>query len=100
MDLFTQIEDLETLIDQLQTELAALREQKAKTQDPGLRKAIQTAITAQIDNIDEANQALDLLKARLPQKRTNGHHPPESEEDLELPINPNVSEDTEPPSDN
>ena len=53
-----------------------------------------------IDAIDHARERLEQEQAKLPEKRTNGHHPPESEEDLELPIDPDVNSKEDPPSDN
>lgn len=100
MDLFRRINQLQQQIEQLQADLETLRQRKAQAQDPALQQAMQQSIDSYIERIDEATEALDTLKAKLPAKRNNGHHPPESEEDLQLPLDPNVSTDTDPPSDN
>ena len=100
MDLFKKINQLQQQIEQLQAELARIRQRRAQTQDIVLQQAMQQEMNQLIDDIDVATNALAELQAQLPEKRTNGHHPPESEEDIQLPLDPNVSEDTDSPSDN
>ena len=87
--IFPRVPDLETL-----------RQRKAQAQDPALQQAMQKSIDSYVERIDEATEALDTLKAKLPAKRSNGHHSPENEEDSQLPLDPNVPIDTDPPSDN
>ena len=100
MDSYQKIEQLQQQIEQLEARLVRIRKRYQQTQDPVLRQAMQEEISGLIDAIDQARSQLELEQARLPQKRTNGHHPPESEEDLELLIDPNVSEKGDKPSEN
>lgn len=100
MDIYQRIRQIKQEIEQLQQELQQTRLRKEQTQDPVMQQILQREIGNLIDQIDKTGDKLAKEEAKLPEKRTNGHHPPESKEDFELPINPNVSEEGEESSDN
>ncbi|MEM7372645.1 MAG: hypothetical protein AAF587_28750 [Bacteroidota bacterium] len=100
MDIFQKVRQIEKQINQLEERLAELKTRREQAQDDVIRRVTQEAISQIIDAIDQARQQLEKEQAKLPQKRTNGHHPPESMEDSELPIDQDVSSKGESPSDN
>jgi len=100
MDIYQRIQQLQARIEQLETELAELKAQHDQAQDEAIRRVTQAAMSRIIDAIDQEREQVEQEQAKLPEKRSNGHHPPESEEDVELPIDPDVSSKEEPPSDN
>jgi septation ring formation regulator EzrA len=100
MDTLKRIEQIERQIEQLEAKLAHARQRYEKTQDPVLRNAIQEEIGELIDAIDQDRSQLAKEQAKLPEKRSNGHHPPENEGDLELPIDLDVNSQGDEPSDN
>ena len=78
MDSYQKIEQLREEVSRLQQELTALRTRKTKIQDASLKKILQKEITEMIEAIDGTETELANEEAKLPEKRTNGHHPPEA----------------------
>ena len=100
MDIYQRIQQIKAQIAAYQAQLADLRQRKQQTQDEAVRQVLQANIEQIIDAIDRSQARLEKEESYLPETRTNGHHPPESEEDAQLPLDPNVPEDTDPSTDN
>jgi len=95
MDIYQRIRQIQQEIEQLQQELQQTRLRKEQTQDPAMQQMLQQEVGNLIDQIDKTGNKLAKEEAKLPEKRSNGHHPPESEEDIQLPLDPNVSDEGE-----
>lgn len=84
MSIFKNLEKLKKELADLQTDLQEARDRKEKAQDSAMIAIYEKQIGGYIDKIDSKQREIDTLEAQLPQKRTNGHHKAESEEEEQL----------------
>ena len=84
MDILDDIKQLKAEIEALTQSLQAAREQLAKTTDNIIRGVLERQISEIVDEIDRKQADIEAKETLLPEKRTNGHHKPESLEEEEL----------------